>query len=834
MIRWIRRAAPFQDQAVSEIVGTLIMITIAVSVFSAVSIIILNPWSNFSDDTTPYITLVGYIENTNVIIEHRGGVPLAQKTKIALTIQDIVTIFNISDFPYWIDQNGDGLWNVGEQLIYPAGPLHGKQVSCVVINTDKNFIVFDKVIQKGSIVSSPSITALPPDDVTETTATLKLFYHFYNISCFSSGSLNFTYGPFGGPYVHSPSVKPLSLSGWYGIQLTGLVPGGRYEYWAFMNSSAGGITDGPVSFYTYQETRGVWHFDEAPGSTIAHDAINPTSDGTVIAAIFTSEGKTNGSLNFSGPADYVFVPHHHKFNLTSEITIEAWINVSKVGAQFPGNVSELSSRNISEILTTNCFEPDLIHIFDMIYALVYRDNSSTYITTFKMNDDGDFLGVINTKTIAVPHFYEPNIINIHNHVYAVVYGASDIQTEPKNHIVTLTIYENGTIGELIDMYNFPTYYGREANILHIDNDIYALSIGGAFLEVFPTGYLVTISISNQGDIGSAFIDTFKLPFTGSASETSMVRISGDLYAITYNGYGATAGNGYLVTVRILNNGSIVLPLEDSCLFTLPSDGLEPTMHHVKNDIYGISYGADSNNKLRTGFIKTLSITSAGQVINASIDILPFYTYLSPIDYNFETDFLHIDEKLYAVSFTGGNNSNWQRGFLTTLAIEDSGNISDTALFIYEFKGRTALGGTSALKLTSHTDRLIIVYGSINASEKGFLTMEKIDLIGQEKSIIQKTDAYSIVVNYNLITAQMVVGNVTYAVSGTIDFDSWTRVDFTYGGGSIKLYINDLIQTGGSHLCSGSIQTNTNPLIFGAGINGLIDEIKIIRGVYVPP
>lgn len=823
------------QKGVSEIVGTLILIVIAVSSFSAVSIIILNPWSNFSDISTPQITLVGTIENDNVVIQHRGGIPLPTKTKVLLTINNALVNFSIGDFNYFNDENSDGFWNIGELLIYPSGvSLQGKQVTCLIVDVDKNFVIFDKVIQKAITVFSPYITALSPDEVTETSATIKMYYHFFNTSYYSSGSLNFTYGPFGGPYLNSSSVKPVSLSGWYGLQLTGLASGTRYQYWAWMNCTNGTLKDGPISFYTYQTTRGLWHFDEPPGSPVAFDAIDPTSNGDVYAAVFDPTGKINGSLTLIGASDYVNVPHHDKLNLTSEMTIEAWVNVSRIGAQFPGNVSELSSKNISDILGSTCFEADLIQILGTTYALAYRDNTSTYITTFKMNDDGVFLGTIDTKTIAVPHFYEPEIINIQNNVYAVVYGASDDQTEAKSHIVTLFIYGNGTIGSIIDTFDFPVYYGREANIVSIGNEIYALAIGGASFEVSPTGYLVTLSITDQGDIGSTLIDTLKLPLSSSCSEPSMIQLKDDLYAVTYNGYGVTGGIGYLITVHISSNGSIVEPLKDICQFTLPQDGLEPTMIHVKNDIYAISYGADSNNLLRTGYIKTLSIDTSGIVINASIDILPFYTYLSPIDYNFETDILHVDEKLYAISFTGGNNSNWQRGFLTTISIEDTGNISDTALFIYEFKGRSALGGTSALRLVNYKDRLIIVYGSIDASQKGFITMEKIDLIGQQKLIIHKGNSFALMVNYNLLTAQMSIGNTTYRVSGTIGFDSWTKIDFTYGGGFLKLFINDIIQTGASQLCSGEIICNTNPLVFGAGLYGSLDEVTIVRGVYVPP
>jgi hypothetical protein len=819
------------DNAVSEIVGTLFLIVIAIGLFTAVTLMVINPWGNFSSVDPPNLTLVGFVKGDLVILEHRGGIPLDEKTTITITIANASDTFAVNELGYWDDSNNDGWWSINEQVRYPGGSLQGKQVSCVVISVDKNTIIFDKILQKGTTVFSPLIDALQPDDVTETSATMKMYYHFYNASCFSTGHLNFTYGPFGGPYISSPLAQPLSINGWYGLQLTGLVSGAQYVYWAWMNCSNGTSVDGPITFYTYQTTRGLWHFDEPAVSPTARDSMNPVCNGTVHGAAFMAGGKINRSLNVSGASQYVEVPHHHKFNLTNEMTIETWVNVSKVGAQFPGNVSELSSKNISDVLGETCLEPEIIRVQGTLYAIVYRDNVSTSVTTFTMTDDGVFVGVLDTKSIPVPHFFEPEILHIQADTYAIFYGAADDQTEAKNHVITLHIYGNGSIGDVIDSFDTPTFYGREPNAIHIAADIYAMSAGGTSYETLPTGYLATLSIDDQGQIGPAIIDSIKFP-NASASETSIIHISNDLYAIAYNGYGATAGNGYIITVHILDNGSIIEPLEEIYQYILPEDGLEPTMIHITNDIYAISFGADSNDLLRTGFIKTLSINSSGHVMNGSLDILPFYTYLSPIDYNFETDIMHIDNQLYAISFSGGNNTNWRRGFLTTVSITDTGNISDSALFIYEFKGRSALGST-ALNLASYVDRLIILYGSINTSDSGFLTMEKIDLIGEQKLIVHKGNAYAIMVNYNLLTAWMRIGNNVVTVSGTISFDTWTKIDFTYGLGFLKLYINDVIQTGGTEPCSGQIKTTTEDLIFGCGLYGSIDELKIFRGVYVP-
>ena len=112
-------------------------------------------------------------------------------------------------------------------------------------------------------------------------------------------------------------------------------------------------------------------------------------------------------------------------------------------------------------------------------------------------------------------------------------------------------------------------------------------------------------------------------------------------------------------------------------------------------------------------------------------------------------------------------------------------------------------------------------------------MERIDLTGTSKWIIHKGDSFDILVNNDLIIGSMTIGNTTYSATGTVPFDTWTKIDFTYGLGFLKLYINDALQAGGSTACTGTIATNTDPLIFGGGLYGSLDEIKISRSAYVP-
>jgi hypothetical protein len=814
-----------QNEAVSEIMGTFILIIIAVTLFSALSIIILNPWFNYSDETPPSAFLVGTIKNNNVIIEHHGGVTLSPQTKITISIDGVPTTFTVNQFNYWKDTNGDGIWSIGEQVVYPGGNLQGKKVTCLIVDVNKNTVVFDKTLQSGSVATTPYTQVLEPSDVSESSATLNLYYNLLNATNFASGHLNFIYGCSGGPYINSSAAKPLSIYGYYGLILTGLSSGTQYEYWARMNYSGGILLDGPLTFYTYQTTRGLWHLDEPMGSTLAHDVINPVCNGSVDAATFGNVGISNGALAFQGGSESVIVPHHPKLNITDKICIESWLNLSKIGAEFPGKISELSVINVSDLLSVNCFEPEVIQIDSNLYAVAYHDNTSAYVTTFRMTESGVFQGTIDTESIIVTHFNNPEIIHIYNYIYAIVYGAVDSQTGAKNHIVTMAIYQNGTISASIDTFDFPDYYGRTSNIQKVGSDIYAMSFGGTSSQVLPTGYLVTIRIDTLGQIGPTVIDSLKFPDT-YCSETSLVHLANTTYAVAYNGYGVTAGQADIITLEILSNGSIVNPFIDARQFGVPA-GLEPRMIPVQNNVYAIAYGADSNLQLKAGFLQTVSIDSQGHILNSTLD-----TLMLPVTYVFQIDFMYLDNGIYATVFTGGNNSNWNRGYVATVTITTTGNISNSVLSLYEFKDRYT-SVASGLVLLSRTNELMTLYSSTNSSFNGFLSMDRIDLTGTSKWIIHKGDSFDILVNNDLMIGSMTIGNTTYSATGTVPFDTWTKIDFTYGLGFLKLYINDALQAGGSTACTGTIATNTDPLIFGGGMYGSLDEIKISRSAYVP-
>lgn len=127
------------DNAVSEIVGTVLLLAMAICLFSLLSVIVLSyPISS----NTPSANLVGTIEGEYLLIEHRGGTPLRLDTKVIITIGgDQPEYIKIGDF---LDDNAkeDNLWGIGEWFIYNHYTnLEGQKVAISIVDVESNSVI---------------------------------------------------------------------------------------------------------------------------------------------------------------------------------------------------------------------------------------------------------------------------------------------------------------------------------------------------------------------------------------------------------------------------------------------------------------------------------------------------------------------------------------------------------------------------------------------------------------------------------------------------------------------------------------------------------------------
>ena len=121
MKQWEKRIRKLHNSndMVSEVIGTILLLGIAVTIFSALYVVVLSP-----PDIAPMssATVVGTVEGSDIILEHRGGETLGLDAEIPLSIEGTPMLINghtptVGDLLE--DSNGDGKWNIGERLRYP-------------------------------------------------------------------------------------------------------------------------------------------------------------------------------------------------------------------------------------------------------------------------------------------------------------------------------------------------------------------------------------------------------------------------------------------------------------------------------------------------------------------------------------------------------------------------------------------------------------------------------------------------------------------------------------------------------------------------------------------
>ena len=74
-----------------------------------------------------------------------------------------------------------------------------------------------------------------------------------------------------------------------------------------------------------------YSFDEGSGTTVA-DSSGTSNTGTVVNTAWTASGKYGSALTFNGTNALVTVPSSSSLQLTTGMTLEAWVNPSTVSS----------------------------------------------------------------------------------------------------------------------------------------------------------------------------------------------------------------------------------------------------------------------------------------------------------------------------------------------------------------------------------------------------------------------------------------------------------------------------------------------------------------------
>ena len=137
-------------KGVSEVVGVIIMLGIAIALFAIVYIMAINFPFN---EPNPSVRLSATIDDDYVIIVHQGGESLSLDTEVIFSVQGYstltsITINNMLDDPSKVNN----VWNIGEKASYNLSgsistDLTNKEVRITVVDVVSNSVVMQGTVR---------------------------------------------------------------------------------------------------------------------------------------------------------------------------------------------------------------------------------------------------------------------------------------------------------------------------------------------------------------------------------------------------------------------------------------------------------------------------------------------------------------------------------------------------------------------------------------------------------------------------------------------------------------------------------------------------------------
>jgi len=400
--------------------------------------------------------------------------------------------------------------------------------------------------------------------------------------------------------------------------------------------------------------------------------------------------------------------------------------------------------------------------------------------------------VVDSLTFDATNSADASVINIAGNIYAVAYtGAAG-----DGFVTTMQVGTDGQIGDaVIDTYEFEGANGATPDIIHISGDVYAIVYSG----VGSDGFIITLSIATDGTITHSIIDTleYDVIFGGDAE---MIHISGDIFAVVYQG---DAADGYIATVEISTAGAITDVVVDSFEYDVIR-GVNPDIINISGNIYAIAYSGEGSD----GYVTTLEISTAGAINTTAIDVLEFDATMGDDPYIFA-----ISGDIYGIAYSGVGVD----GFVATIEVSSAGVITNTVVDSFEYDVNRAV--TPSVQSIGNNIYAIAYEGdagdgflqTVRVSTAGAITTTTLDLFefdtvgGSDTTMIPISGDYYAVVyrdpsgSGRIITVEIVTGypsdsptitpTSSLAVSPISSWDSFTETA-TKNGGEIYYQLSD--------------------------------------------
>ena len=170
--------------------------------------------------------------------------------------------------------------------------------------------------------------------------------------------------------------------------------------------------------------------------------------------------------------------------------------------------------------------PDIIKVSGSIYAIVYSGaDDDGFISTLSINNEG-YITSIQSLEFETYDCIDPYIIKISSDIFAIVYGTN---LNNDGMIQTIQIDSSGNIFELVSPNSRIVFapWGRQPKLIHIRGDFYAI----AYNDNQNAGFIKTIEIFQNGDLSDLNSDDIR--FDRRGRDPDIIHINDDFYAVSY-------------------------------------------------------------------------------------------------------------------------------------------------------------------------------------------------------------------------------------------------------------------------------------------------------------
>lgn len=248
-----------------------------------------------------------------------------------------------------------------------------------------------------------------------------------------------------------------------------------------------------------------------------------------------------------------------------------------------------------EFETDSCYEPEMIKVPDGsdVFAIVCRGNANQGIINTVTITDAGATSAIQMKEAWKTNINNPHIIHISGSVFAIVSRDNDYD----GWVCTMIINAAGQIStDVVAELEFDPAFGIAPDICHVAGEIYAI----AYRENNNKGFVLTVAITAGGAISAVGGVAGKLEFDATKCDwPNIIFLAGGICAIAYSGID---DDGFVVTVKIDAAGQITaLDSREHDLF----HGMHPSIVRVSGNQYAIAY---TGNGLH-GFLDTPTIVT---------------------------------------------------------------------------------------------------------------------------------------------------------------------------------------------------------------------------------